>query len=147
LVAAPPAPQPTTRIIFVCPDGFSEAGSSCEKTLAYTFHPVITTRPFTYHQQFIQTGSHIDFSSSPNNGTFYGQDQWNPTDGSPAGFYAVLPDGYSITVKDSPPTGFTDGGTSYSKTESVKDIAPIGYADNGTVWVITTAKVTKVIPI
>ena len=146
-VAAPSVPQPTTRIIFVCPDGFTEVGSLCEKTLAYTFHAVITTRPFTYHQQFIQTGSHVDFSSSPNTGTYYSQDQWNPTDGSPAGFYAVIPDGYSITVKDAPPTGFTDGGTSYTKTDNVKDVAPIGYADNGTAWVITAAKFAKVVPI
>jgi hypothetical protein len=146
-VAAPSEPQPTTRIIFICPDGFTEAGSLCEKTLAYTFHAVITTRPFTYHQQFIQTGSHVDFSSSPNSGTFYSQDQWNPTDGSPAGFYAVIPDGYSITVKDAPPTGFTDGGTSYTKTDNVKDVAPIGYADNGAAWVITAAKFAKVVPI
>ena len=145
-VAAPSVPQPTTRIIFVCPDGFTEVGSLCQKTLAYTFHAVITTRPLTFHQQFIQTGSHIDFSTSPNGGTFYNRDQWNPSDGSPEGFYAVVPDGYSITVKDSPPAGFTDGGTSYTKTDNVKDIAPLGYADNGTAWVMTTAKLSKVVP-
>jgi hypothetical protein len=144
--APAPAPAPTTKVIYVCPDGFTEAGALCQKTLAYTYHSVTTTQPFSFHQQFIQTGSHIDFSSSPNGGTYYNQDQWNPSDGSPAGFYAVLPDGYSVTVKDAPPTGFTDGGTSYTKTDNVKDIAPLGYADNGIVWFITAAKLAKVVP-
>jgi len=143
---APSVPQPTYKTIYVCPENFSDAGVLCQKTSAYTFHPVTTTSPYTYHSQFIQTGSHTDFSSSPNGGTYYNQDQWNPSDGSPAGFYAVNPDGYSTTVKDSPPAGFTDVGGSYTKTVNVKDAAPTGYSDDGTLWIMTATKLAKIVP-
>lgn len=140
-------PQPTYKTIYVCPESFTDAGVMCQKTSAFTFHSVTTTSPYTYHLQFIQTGSHTDFSSSPNGGTYYTQDQWNPSDGSPAGYYAVNPDGYNTSVKDSPPAGFTDGGGNYTKTVNVKDSAPIGYADNGALWIMTAAKLAKVVPV
>ena len=142
-----PAPGPATKTIYVCPDSYIDAGSLCQKLLAYTFHDVTTTSPYTYHQQFVQTGTHITFSTDGSNGgTFYPKDAWNSTDGSAEGFYAVIPDGYSISVKDSPPTGFSDDGTRYSKTDKVKDITPAGYSDNGTSWLTTTAKIAKVVP-
>ena len=143
--AAVPA-GPSTRTIYVCPAGFTDAGSLCNKTQTYTFHSVTTTSPYSYHQQFVQTGSHTDYSASPNGGTYYAQDQWNPNDGSPAGYYAVIPDGYYATVKDAPPAGYTDNGTAYSKTELVKDTAPAGYSDNGTSWITTAAKVAQEVP-
>ena len=143
-----PAPGPTTKTIYICPDGYTDAGSLCEKLMAYTFHNVTTTSPYTYHPQFVQTGSHITFTSDGSNGgTYYGPDQWNPSDGSPAGFYAVIPDGYTITVKDNPPTGFTDDGSKYTKIDKVKDATPPGYTDSGTSWVTTTSKVAKVVPV
>ncbi len=152
-IAAPaavptPAPvPPATKTIYVCPDGYTETGSLCQKLLAYTFHDVTTTSPYTFHQQFVQTGTHITFSTDGSNGgTYYPKDSWNSTDGSPEGFYAVIPDGYYITAKDAPPAGFTDDGTKYTKTDKVKDNAPAGYSDNGTSWVTSTAKIAKVIP-
>lgn len=142
-----PAPGPTTKTIYVCPDGFVDGGTLCTKTLAYTFHAVTTTSAYTYHQQFVQTGSHITFSSDGSNGgTYYPKDAWNSTDGSAEGFYAVIPDGYYTSVKDAPPTGYTDNGSTYSKTEQVKDALPTGYSDNGSTWVMTAAKVAKVVP-
>lgn len=145
--AASPAPAPATKTIYVCPDGYTDAGTLCEKLMAYTFHDVTTTSPYTYHQQFIQTGSHITFSTDGSNGgTYYTKDAWNATDGSAEGFYAVIPDGYNISVKDAPPTGFTDDGSKYTKTEKIKDNAPTGYTDNGSSWVTATAKNAKVVP-
>jgi hypothetical protein len=142
-----PAPAPATKTIYVCPDGYTEAGSLCEKLTAYTFHDVTTTSPYTYHQQFVQTGSHITFSTDGSNGgTYYAKDAWNSSDGSAEGFYAVIPDGYNISVKDAPPTGFTDDGSKYTKTEKIKDSAPTGYTDNGSSWVTTAAKIAKVVP-
>ncbi len=49
-------------------------------------------------------------------------------------------------MKDAPPTGFTDNGSSYTKTELVKDTTPAGYSDNGTAWITTTAKVAQEVP-
>jgi Fibronectin type III domain len=142
-----PDPGPSTKTIYICPDGYTDTGSLCQKLLAYTFHDVTTTSPYTYHQQFVQTGSHITFTTDGSNGgTYYAQDTWNASDGSAAGFYAVIPDGYNTTVKDTPPTGFTDDGSKYTKTDKVKDSTPTGYIDGGTSWVTTTAKVTKVVP-
>jgi hypothetical protein len=115
--------------------------------MAYTFHDVTTTSPYTYRQQFVQTGSHITFSTDGSNGgTYYAKDAWNSTDGSAEGYYAVIPDGYNISVKDAPPAGFIDDGTKYTKTEKIKDNSPTGYTDNGSNWVTTTAKIAKVVP-
>jgi len=143
-----PMPAPSTKTIYVCPDGYLEVSASCEKQMAYTFHDVTTTSPYTYHQQFLQTGSHITFTTDGSNGgTYYAKDAWNASDGSAEGFYAVVPDGYYVSVKDSPPTGFTDDGAQYTKTTKVKDNTPTGYSDNGTSWITTTAKVAKVVPV
>ena len=93
----------------------------------------------------MQTGSHVEYSTS-GNGTYYAQNAWNPNDGSPAGFYAVVADGYYASAKDAPPTGFTDSGSEYTKSTQVKDAAPAGYADNGTQWVLTAPMEAKVVP-
>ncbi|MDO9485574.1 MAG: fibronectin type III domain-containing protein [Actinomycetota bacterium] len=144
--AAPaPAPVPSTRTIWVCPDGYADAGSLCQKTLAYTYHSVTSTWPYSYHQQFMQTGSHINFSTSPNGGTYYAQNAWD-ANGSAAGYYEVVPDGYYASVKDPAPTGYTDNGSAYTKTDQVKDTPPAGYSDNGTAWVMTTAKIAQQVP-
>ncbi|MDD2857136.1 MAG: fibronectin type III domain-containing protein [Candidatus Nanopelagicales bacterium] len=144
---APAAPAaPATRTIEVCPAGYADAGAVCQKSLPYTFHAVTLTSPYTYHQAFIQTGSHVDYSASPNGGTYYAADQWNPNDGSAAGYYAVIPDGYTTSVKDAAPSGWTDSGTAWVRTDQVKDAAPAGYTDSGTAWVATAAKVTQAVP-
>ena len=143
--AAAPAAGPSTRTIWACPDGFADAGAACQKTTAYTFHTVTTTAPYSYHQQFIQTGSHVNYSTSPNGGTYYAQNAWD-ANGSAAGYYAVIPDGYYASVKDTPGGGYIDNGSGYSKTEQVKDNPPAGYTDNGTAWVMTTAKIAQQVP-
>jgi len=143
--APAPAPGPATRTIWVCPDGFADAGAICQKTLPYTFHTVTSTWPYSYHQQFVQTGSHVDFSTAPNGGTYYAQNAWD-ANGSDAGYYKVVPDGYYTSVKDAAPAGYTDNGTAYTKTEQVKDPAPAGYTDNGSAWVMTAAKVAQQVP-
>jgi hypothetical protein len=62
-------------------------------------------------QTFVQTGNtYVDYSPSPNGGTFYNTDQWNPNDGSPAGYYAVITPGYY--QNDS----YTGSGFTYSST-------------------------------
>jgi len=62
-------------------------------------------------QTFTQTGDpYVDYSPSPNGGTFYDTDQWNPTDGSPAGYYAVITPGYY--TNDS----YTGSGYTFSST-------------------------------
>ena len=49
--------------------------------------------------------------------------------------------GYYVSVKDAPPTGFTDNGTSYVKETQVKDPLPAGYLDNGTQWITTANRI------
>ncbi|MFZ4487525.1 MAG: hypothetical protein ACOYO9_13145, partial [Candidatus Nanopelagicales bacterium] len=86
------------------------------------------------------------YSGSGNGGTYYPQNAWNPNDGSPAGFYRVVDEGYNVSAKDAPPTGFSDSGTEYTKATQVKDAAPAGYTDNGTQWVLTAPMEAKVVP-
>jgi hypothetical protein len=135
--APAPTPAPATKTIWVCPEGFTEVGNLCQKTAAYTYD----TTPYTYHVDFIQTGTHVEYSTSPNGGTYYpaGQPQWNF---GAAGYYKVVTDGYEVIVKDPKPAGYTDTGTEYTKL----DPAPAGYLDDGTQWVLTVAKISKVVP-
>jgi hypothetical protein len=135
--APAPAPRPTTRTIWVCPDGFAEVGGLCQKTAAYSYD----TKSYSYHVEFIQTGTHVEYSASPNGGTYYpaGQPQW---DFGPAGYYKVVTDGYEQIVKDPMPEGYTDTGTEYTR----RNPAPEGYLDDGTQWVLTVAKVAREVP-
>ncbi len=135
---------PTTKTIYVCPAGYTDSGNLCTKTTPFTYTAVTTTTPYTYHQEFVKTGAHQEYSGSPNGGTYYAANAWAP--GSAEGYYKMVDEGYNTTVKDGPPTGFTDNGTSYSKTDQVKDTAPAGYTDNGTTWISTVAKEAKVVP-
>ncbi len=142
---APAAPSgPTTKTIYVCATGYTDSGNLCTKTTPFTYTAVTTTTPYTYHQEFVKTGAHQEYSGSPNGGTYYAANAWAP--GSAEGYYKMVDEGYNTTVKDGPPTGFTDNGTSYSKTDQVKDTAPAGYTDNGTTWISTVAKEAKVVP-
>ena len=65
--------------------------------------PTPTTRCRTRTtSEFVQTGTHVEYSGSPNGGTYYpaGQPQW---DFGPAGYYKVVTDGYEQIVKDPMP--------------------------------------------
>jgi hypothetical protein len=133
-VAAPAAPAPPrTRIIYVCPDGFTEVNSICTTTLPYTY----TTLAYTYHQEPYT----VTVQDPP---AVYAADRAQstgtlcPWGGSPnaGGDLCSIPGGthqetrYN-TVKDTTPAGFTDTGTQWKK----KDAAPAGYTDNGTQWI------------
>ena len=64
-----------------------------------------------YGTYFVQTGpAYVNYSTSYNGGTYYAQDQWNPNDGSPAGFYAVITPGYYAAYD------YSGSGYTYSST-------------------------------
>ena len=145
--AAPaPAPgpaAPSTKTIYVCPDGFSEAGGDlCERTLAYSY----TTSSYTYHAEAnyvtVQTGTRTETvpgSSSTgctNGGTLYGDTCY-----ATYPVYETQQQG-TKQVKDAGPAGYTDNGSAWQQ----RDAMPAGYADNGSAWVQTAAKVAKVVP-
>ena len=139
---APSAPQssgPSTKTLYVCPDGFVTAGDACTDTKAYTFHT--ETVAYTFHNGVV--GSHV--VTHPHTHCDY-----LPNPNSPTGLDIYCTGGYDETVldygpiKDATPTGYTDTGTAW--THQVKDPAPAGYVDNGTAWVKTVAKVATVVP-
>ena len=118
--AAPPAPS--TRTIYVCPDGFVDAGSVCTKTIVYAF----STLAYTFHTE-TSPGGPCNYLPNPN---------------SPTGLDIYCPAPIVNTVKDATPSGYTDNGTAWIK----RDATPAGYTDNGTAWVTTTAKVAREVP-
>ena len=65
-----------------------------------------------YTTYFVQTGDpYVTYSGDGSNGgTYYGTDQWNPNDGSAAGYYAVITPGYQA------PTDYSGSGFTYSST-------------------------------
>lgn len=136
--APAPAPQ-ATKTIYVCPTGYTETvADGCEMTLPFTFHTVTETSPYTYHQEYGQTGWAYSWGYCTGSGK-----SGNWSNGDPYCQTATF--GYN-DVKNAPPTGFTDDGTQYVKTTQVKDTPPVGYADNGTTWVATAAKIATVVP-
>jgi hypothetical protein len=139
-VAPAPAPRPTTTTIYLCPEGYVTSGELCQQTRAYTFHTEVLTSPYTYHEQFTQTGTDVFFSADcSTGGVYYANGDRGP------GCYRWQPTGYYTTVKDAPPAGYTDDGTQYAKDTQVKDDLPEGFTDNGTEWVRTVAKEAKVV--
>lgn len=74
----------------------------------------VTASRKPYATYFVQTGpTQVLYSTSPipvYGGTYYAQDQWNPNDGSPAGYYAVVTPGYYQ------PYDYTSLGFTYSST-------------------------------
>ncbi len=136
--AAQPA-QPATRTIYVCPSGFSDVGTLCEKTLAYTFHNETETRSYSYHTEMESYGPWKDFGTDwsgttcPNGGTLH------------PGLGCMGYDQRPISVKDATPAGFSDNGGSWSKTATVKDSTPAGFSDNSSAWVQTAAKQAQVV--
>ncbi len=163
-----PAPGPSTKTIYVCPDTFNEAAGGCIKTrpytysyLPYTYHSVTTNVPYTYHT--VQTGpapildSYETWTNSCPAG--YNMENYGPQ-GTWCRLYGQPP---TAQVKDAPPAGFTDNGTNYTKTEQVKDAAPAGATDTGSQWelkdpsptgftdngieyIATADKIAKVVP-
>ncbi|MSW82647.1 MAG: hypothetical protein F2840_16070 [Actinobacteria bacterium] len=140
---APGPAAPSTKTIYVCPDGFSEAGGDlCERTLAYSY----TTSSYTYHAEAnyvtVQTGTRTETvpgSSSTgctNGGTLYGDTCY-----ATYPVYETQQQG-TKQVKDAGPAGYTDNGSAWQQ----RDAMPAGYADNGSAWVQTAAKVAKVVP-
>ncbi len=136
--AAQPA-QPATRTIYVCPSGFSDVGTLCEKTLAYTFHNETETRSYSYHTEMESYGPWKDFGTDwsgttcPNGGTLH------------PGLGCMGYDQRPISVKDATPADFSDNGGTWSKTTTVKDSTPAGFSDNSSAWVQTAAKQAQVV--
>jgi len=143
--APAPAPVgPSSRTIYVCPDGFTEVGNLCEKTAPYTF----TTRAYSYHDETYTV-------SVEKPGPAYAADIAQST-GTPcpwggtinaAGDLCLMPpvtetQTRTRQVKDAIPAGFTDNGTEWVK----KNDMPAGYTDNGTEWKQITAKEARVVP-
>ena len=143
--AAAPAPAPapagpSTRTIYVCPDGYSDNAGVCEHVLAYTFHTETETRAYTY--TWTKVGSHQEPSTGPCN--------YLPNPNSPTGLDIYCPPPVTVddyaNVKDATPAGFSDTGTNWVKNTQVRDAMPAGFSDNGTAWVKTAAKVAQVVP-
>lgn len=142
--APAPNPGPGTKTIYVCPEGFTDAGSLCEKVTPYTY----TTIEYSYHNESrVESCAGEDCPGSvyrsypvspeaphcPQGGTIHG----NECAGWTTGQRTV-----SYEVKNPTPAGFTDTGTLWSR----KDAMPAGYTDNGSAWVKTAAKEAKVVP-
>jgi len=126
----------------VCPDGYSDLSGICTTNLAYTYQEQRQTSPYTYHSQFVETSrSWRDFGTDwsgtvcPYGGTLH--------DGHCVGWDVQ---GYTTQVKDSPPAGWYDDGSTFVKITRVKDPVPTGYTDDGTQWTKTAAKVAHVVP-
>ncbi len=137
--APAPAPRPATKTIYVCPDGYATAGDLCQQSTAYTFHTETLTSPYTYHQE--QQANTINVPAT-HNGTVW---TWTCPSGYDSGGgqwgVGVCKGTVTATVKDAPPAGYTDNGSSYAKEIQVKDTLPVGWTDNGTQWIRTAAKV------
>ncbi len=134
-----PVAQPATRTIYVCPSGFSDVGTLCEKTLGYTFHNETETRSYSYHTEMESYGPWKDFGTDwsgttcPNGGTLH------------PGLGCMGYDQRPISVKDATPADFSDNGGTWSKTTTVKDSTPAGFSDNSSAWVQTAAKQAQVV--
>jgi len=133
---APANPGPSTRTIYVCPAGFADSGDLCTQARAYTYHDGTETQPYSYHSEFVETsrtwrnfGTDWTGNHCPNGGTWH--------DGACVGWDVQ---GNYVAVKDAPPAGWSDNGTSYERTIKVKDSIPAGFTDDGSQWVKSAAK-------
>jgi hypothetical protein len=72
----------------------------------------VTAYRLPYSTYFVQTGDpYVTYTTDGSNGgTYYDTDQWNPQDGSPAGFYAVVTPGYYAA------NDYTGSGYTYNST-------------------------------
>ena len=123
----------------MCPDGYATAGDLCQQSMVYTFHTETLTSPYTYHQE--QQANTINVPAT-HNGTVW---TWTCPSGYDSGGgqwgVGVCKGTVTATVKDAPPAGYTDSGSSYAKDIQAKDTLPVGWTDNGTQWVKTAAKI------
>jgi hypothetical protein len=148
--AAPPAPR--TRTVYVCPDGFSEAGDLCTQTRAYTYRTETATQPYTYRSEsrveqcaggdcpgseYRNFGTDWSGTTCPNGGTMHGGQCMGWSGSSKTVTYQV---------KNAAPSGWYDNGSDYAKDSQVKDAMPAGFTDNGSAWVKTAAKVAREVP-
>lgn len=134
--AAQPAPaqpaRPTTRTIYVCPDGFADVDGVCTKTMAYTYQ----TQDYTFTRGKTGTQDIQAICSS------------SFTDADGVKHWIVEPHECTITrdvfgdIKDPTPAGWEDTGSNWRK----QDDAPAGWSDDGTQWVQTAEKVAQVVP-
>lgn len=136
-----PAPSaPSTRTIYVCPDGFSEIAGQCQTTRPYTFHTETQRQSYTY--TWTKTGTRRNTTNEVCN--------YLPNPSSPTGLDIYCTGAYDedvySNVKDATPAGWTDNGSAWVKDVQVKDAAPAGYSDNGSEWVKTADKVAQVVP-
>jgi hypothetical protein len=129
----PPTPtpaRPATRVVYVCPDGYSDAGDTCERTLAYTYR----TADYTYHQE--QIGSTPTYSSTCDAvRTVWKEGSWQVEHYD----YPCIKGGEPIfgQVKDPTPIGWEDTGTGWR----MKEAPPAGYTDDGSQYVQTADKI------
>ena len=129
--AAAPA-RPSTRTVYVCPDGFADQGGTCMKTMGYTYQ----TQGYTYTRG--KTGT------EQIRATCFSE----YTDPEGVTRYLVAPHECTITrdvfgdIKNPTPAGWEDTGSNWRK----KDDAPAGWSDDGSQWVQTTDKIALVIP-
>jgi hypothetical protein len=134
-------PQPGTKTIYVCPTGYTESGSNCTKTLPhtftyspYTYRTQVTNLVYTYHTETTGPMPLLDSFETPNVcPSGYNLEDYG-VNGKWCRLYGPAP---TAQVKNSPPAGFTDNGSNYTKSEQMKNNPPIGYTDNGTQWVAT----------
>ena len=133
--AATPAriAKPTTKTIYVCPDGFTDDDGLCTRTMAYTYQ----TQEYTYHQGKIGTKQVLSRCSSgytDEQGNFHWIEQphdcWRTQD--------VIGD-----IKDTTPAGWEDTGSHWRK----RDDTPAEWSDDGSQWVQTAEKIEKVVPV
>ena len=125
--------------MWVCPDDYSEVGDECRKTAdytyttqRYTFHDEVETSPYTYRTEVTGPPTILDTYETPNvcpagyNVEDYGaQGKW-------CKLYGPAP---TTQVKNSPPAGWTDNGSTYQRTNTVKDATPAGFTDDGSQWI------------
>ncbi len=125
--------KPTTKTIYVCPDGFADDNGVCSRTMAYTYQ----TQEYTYHQGKIGTKQVLSRCSSgytDEQGNFHWIEQphdcWRTQD--------VIGD-----IKDTTPAGWEDTGSHWRK----RDDTPAEWSDDGSQWVQTADKIEKVVPV
>ena len=124
--------KPTTKTIYVCPDGFADDNGVCTRTMAYTHQ----TQEYTYTYKKIGTETYIDTCASGYTDET-GQFHWVQQPHACTKTRDVMGD-----VKDSTPPGWEDTGSLWRK----KDATPQGWADDGSQWLQTTGKVATVVP-
>lgn len=147
---APPAPR--TRTIYVCPDGFSDAGDLCTQTRAYTYRTETATQDYTFRtesrteqcsgpacpgSEYRNFGTDWSGTTCPNGGTMHGGQcmDWSTTTRT-----------VTYQVKNAPPTGWYDNGSKYAQDTQVKDSMPAGFTDSGSAWVRSAAKIAREVP-